>query len=113
MIGKNLLLSTLALLVFAFTSWYVPPCFGHAPPTIEAELQRYHISLSPESLQPALKDSRPAVRSLAAGELAEIKDMTSVPALTQAVQSEQDRYVQLNMAAALVSLGSPNGIGAL
>jgi HEAT repeat protein len=84
-------------------------CVAQAPPTLEAELARHGVPLTPESLHSALTDQRPAVRSLAAGELAAMKDAASVPLIVKALEKEKDAQVKFNMAAALLSFHSAAG----
>lgn len=74
---------------------------------------RYGVPLTVQSLQSALKDKRPDVRSLAASELAEIKDNASVPLITEAMKEEKDAQVAFNMAAALLWVHSAAGNKAL
>lgn len=57
----------------------------------------------------ALKDGRPEVRSLAAGELATMKDTASTTLIVKAIEAEKDPVVQFNMAASLLSLEPPVG----
>jgi HEAT repeat protein len=82
---------------------------AQAPPTIEAALHKYGVSTTRLALQSALTDNRPEVRSLAAGELAEMKDSASIPLMVEVLQQEKDTLVRLNMAGSLLSLGSPVG----
>ncbi|HEY5174456.1 MAG TPA: HEAT repeat domain-containing protein [Terriglobales bacterium] len=84
-------------------------CVAQAPPTLEAELNRYGVPLTAESLHSALRDERPEVRSLAASELASMKDARSVPLIVQALEGEKNAQVKFNMAAALLSLHSTAG----
>ena len=84
-----------------------------APPTIEAELGKYGVPVTQPALQAALKDKRPEVRSLAAGELAEMRDGESTPLIVQALEREEDPLVRFNMAASLLSLDSSVGKRAL
>ena len=86
------------------------PSVAQAPPTIEAELNRYGVPVTQLGLRSALRDNRPEVgRSLAAGELAEIKDTSSVPLILKTLEAEKDPSVRFNMATALVSLNSQVG----
>lgn len=85
------------------------PGVAQAPPTIEAELSRYGVPVTQLGLRSALRDNRPEVRSLAAGELAEIKDTSSVPLILKALEAEKDPSVKFNMATALASLNSQVG----
>ena len=84
-------------------------CVAQAPPTIEAELARYGVPLTPESLHSALTDRRAAVRGLAASELAEMRDAASVPLIAKALEEEKNAQVKFNMAAALLSFHSAAG----
>ncbi|HXM61904.1 MAG TPA: HEAT repeat domain-containing protein [Terriglobales bacterium] len=88
-------------------------CIAQAPPTIQAELRKYGVPVTQLALQSALKDNRPEIRGLAAAELAEMKDVTSVPLIVKALEAEKDQLVKFNMATALVSLNSPAGTKAL
>lgn len=97
----------IALLAWAGLCDYA--CVAQAPPTMEAELSRYEIPVTRASLQLALKDKRPEVRSLAAGELAALKDTASAPLITDALEQEKDPQVKINLAAALLLLHSSHG----
>jgi HEAT repeat protein len=87
----------------------IPNCAAQGPPTIEAELSRYGIPLTESGLRAALRDPRPQVRSLAAGELSERKDVQSLVAIEQALKAEKQLLVRFNMASALVTLKSDLG----
>ena len=84
-------------------------CIAQAPPAIEAELNNYRVPITQQALRLALKDNRPQVRGLAAGELAEMKDMASIPLIVKALDGEKDPLVKFNMATALLSLNSQTG----
>jgi HEAT repeat protein len=79
-------------------------CPAQAPPTTEAELRKYGIPTTRAALQSALRDDRPEVRSLAAGELTSMKDTASTTLIVKAIEAEKDPVVQFNMAASLLSL---------
>ena len=79
------------------------------PPTTGEVLTRYGIPLTSESLRAALRDSRSEVRGLAAGELAEMKDTSSLPLILHAMEEEKDANARFNMAASLLALHSPAG----
>lgn len=90
----------LAVLVLSFSL----TCTLQAPPTIEAELSKYGVLVTPLGLQAALKDDRPEVRGLAASKLAAMKDRASVDLIMEALEEEKDAHVRFNMAAAQRSL---------
>jgi HEAT repeat protein len=98
-----------ALWITMFTAIALGPLLAQAPPSIEAELNRYGIPLTQGSLRAALQDGRPSVRSLAAGELAAMNDTASAPQIVNALLKEHDPQVELNMATALLTLGSEDG----
>lgn len=108
-------ITVLHLFILATLVSVVPcgPSVAQAPPTIEAELNRYGVLVTQLGLRSALKDNRPEVRGLAAGELAELKDTSSVPLIVSALEAEKDPLVKFNMATALVSLDSQTGNRAL
>jgi HEAT repeat protein len=109
-------IAMLRLLVFAALVSVFPrnrTCSAQAPPTIEQELNKYRVPVTQLGLQSALKDHRPEVRGLAAGELAEMKDTSSVPLIVKALKVEKDPLVKFNMATALISLNSHAGNRAL
>lgn len=85
----------------------VAKCSAQAPPTTEAELRKYRIPATRAALQSALRDDRPEVRSLAAGELASLKDTISTDLIVKALETEKDPVVQFNMALSLLSLEPP------
>jgi HEAT repeat protein len=89
------------------------PCAAQAPPTIQAELRKYGVPETEVGLQLALGDSRPVVRSLAAGELASKREASSVPLIATALAKEDDPLARFNLASALVVLGSRLGNRAL
>lgn len=82
---------------------------AQAPPTIEAQLSKYGVPLTQGGLRTALRDPRPQVRSLAAGELAERQDVQSRPAIEQALRTESNLLVRFNLASALLELKSDSG----
>ena len=84
-------------------AWLQAPA-QQAPPSVEAELLRHGIPLKQLSLQSALKDPRPEVRSLAAAELASRKDGASAPAIIAALGKERVALVAFNMASSLLEL---------
>jgi HEAT repeats len=102
-------LRLLVLVLVVLVASCGPACAAQAPPTIESELRRYGIPVTQTGLQSALKDKRPEVRSLAAGELGSMKDTASVQLIVQALEAEKDPLVRFNMADTLVSLDSQVG----
>lgn len=82
---------------------------GQAPPTIKEGLTRLSISLDPVSLYAALHDPRPAARSGAAAELAEMKDPGAAAEIRGAMSREQNREVLFAFAQSLDSLGDLAG----
>jgi HEAT repeat protein len=75
------------------------------------ELHKYGISQG--SLRAALRDPRPQVRSLAAGEIAQKRDFDSIAAIEQVLKIEKNGLARFNMASALVELKSSVGNDAL
>ncbi len=112
MVGKSMHRAIVHVLGFALFASGTLGCFrcvAQAPPTLEGELNRYGVPLTVEGLQSALRDPRPDVRSLAADELAAMKDAGSVPLIVQTLGVEKDALVRFNMASALLGLHSTAG----
>lgn len=84
-------------------------CHSQAPPTIESELSKYKIQITPSSLRSALKDNRAKVRGLAASELGSMRNEASVVPITKALTEERDPEARFDMASALVLLDSKVG----
>lgn len=82
---------------------------AQAPPTIDAELRKYGIVATQPSLRSALRDERPNVRGLAAGQLASMNDTASIPLIENALQIEKDSMIRFDFASALLSLHSQVG----
>jgi len=82
---------------------------SQAPPTLKEGLSRLGISLNPTSLYAALQDPRPAARSGAAAELAEMKDPGAAAQIESAMAREQNKEVLFAFAQSLNSLGDSVG----
>ncbi len=66
-----------------------------------------------KDLLPLLKDPKEGVREKAAAALGLLGSSDAVPALSEAVRSQDDEWVRMRMARALVQLGSKDGIPVL
>ncbi len=82
---------------------------GQAPPTLKEGLSRLGISLNPTSLYAALRDPRPAARSGAAAELAEMKEPGAISQIESAMTREKNKEVLFAFAQSLNSLGDSAG----
>ena len=92
---------------------FAVPCAAQQPPTSEAYLASRHVSSDLPSLRNALKNPDREVRGVAAGVLAEIGDVRSIPLLKEAIRVEQNPYVKINLSSALASLQDLQGNAAL
>jgi HEAT repeat protein len=88
-------------------------CHSQAPPTIESELTKYKIQITPTSLRAALKDNRAKIRGMAASELGSMRNAASVAPIMKALIAERDPEARFDMASALVLLDSKVGNKAL
>jgi HEAT repeat protein len=80
---------------------------GVTPP---AELLRVHgIDTSEPSLLAALRDSDPQVRSSAAAQLAQNRDVRAIPAIEKALSTETDTQARIAMGAELARMGDAAG----
>lgn len=86
---------------------------GQAPPTFKQALAKMGISSDRQSLYRALHDPRPAVRSVAAAELAEMKDPGTVSQIEPLIANEPDHSVAFTFAQSLNLLGSSVGTARL
>ena len=82
-------------------------------PTIGELLKRHNIHLTRSALVGALKNSDPEVRYLAAEKLAEDKATETIPAITEALLSEDAPWTRMNIAFALAEMGDATGFSAL
>ncbi|HEY6770656.1 MAG TPA: HEAT repeat domain-containing protein [Candidatus Sulfotelmatobacter sp.] len=78
---------------------------GGPPALLTEQLRRHRIELTESSLIKALQSTDPQVRDLAAAKLAEEKDMTAVPAISEALAKEKVTEIRIDMAFSLALLG--------
>lgn len=101
------------LLVFSlsFYAWPQHRDFSKEdqPPTVAEKLKEHHIGLSEEELVSALRNPDGEIRSLAAVQLAGIKAYGAVPNIIDALGRETLPVTRINLAVALVWLGSDKG----
>jgi HEAT repeat protein len=102
---RNILLASILMSPTVF--------LGQAPPTIAQALAKESLGTTDEQLYRALRDPRPGVRSLAAGQLAENHNANSVAYLLDALDHENDPLVKANLARALTAFHDRAGMDAL
>lgn len=76
-------------------------------------LKKHGVELTEEGLVSALRNHDPEIRDNAAQELANRKDVGAVSAIEQALATENDPGMQVNLAYAAAQLGDENGFAAL
>jgi HEAT repeat protein len=86
---------------------------GEFPPSVGELLKRHNIQLTQSALVEALKNTDPEVRDLAAQKLAEDKAVETIPAIKDALASENVPRARMNIAFALAQLGEPTGFDTL
>jgi HEAT repeat protein len=74
---------------------------------------QYHITDTIPGLRVALKNPNPNIRTLAAGMLANDKDVDSIPMLRDALDNERTESVRLSLAASLATLKDWQGLDSL
>jgi HEAT repeat protein len=94
----------LCLTLLLLPTMFLLPCCSQAPPTTEAALAQYGISNTIPALRAALKNPNPNVRGIAAGVLAEDKDLGAIPLLREALEKERVQSVKVTLAGALATL---------
>ncbi len=86
---------------------------GGRMPTFGELLRQHNIELTQAALVAALKNPEPAVRDLAAQQLAEDHVSTAIPNIVEALNSEQQPVTRMNIAFALAQLGEQLGFNTL
>jgi HEAT repeat protein len=82
-------------------------------PTIEEALQKHRVQLTAPVLVQALKSTEPEVRWLSAAKLAQDNVSEAVPAIRDALRSEQIPVTRVNLASSLARLGEAEGFDSL
>ena len=83
------------------------------PPTSEEVLRQHGVPFTIPYLRAALKNPNPEVRSIAAGVLAEKRDIDAIPLISVAQDHETVSWVRINLAAALSTLEQHRGDASL
>ncbi len=86
---------------------------SQAPPTSQVVLAQKGVSYTIPGLRAALLNSDPSVRSMAAGVLAEDKNVQSIPLIRAALEKEEVERVRVTLAAALATLKDWQGSASL
>jgi HEAT repeat protein len=113
MIMFSHLISRMLILLVMVAGGQSTPASGGAIPTVGELLKRHNIQLTQDALVGALRNSDPEVRYLAAEELAETKTYEAIPAIRDALASEQVPRTRENIAFALAQLGEGTGFDIL
>ena len=109
---RGSLIPAFFLLSFVF-SGNIRKVSAQAPPSVESVLMQYHITDTIPGLRVALKNPNPNIRTLAAGMLANDKDVDSIPMLRDALDNERTESVRLSLAASLATLKDWQGLDLL
>lgn len=96
-------------LVIAMSLIKAPSCVAQAPPTISQALAANGIGSSIEDLRRALHNENPNIRGMAAMQLADDKDLASIPAIQDQASREHNPLAELNLAKALINLNDSFG----